>query len=754
MALQAQLVFHVSHRGQHVALPVRTDSGAQAHVDDVGTGLGRGPAGGDEQAVGAVAVVVQHQFGPALAQGRHQLGHEARRADTGHILEAEDDAAGSGLFIGAHDVGHHAQDVLGHTQIVIDVEALGPRKGDGGLEDHVLAVHDHFGDGAHVLHMVQEVEAAHHFVVIADHLAGQAHEVARLRRVAQHVGGAHQQLLERLGSEALPLLRFGEGIGHVGQHGHMEVGATAVLDGEVTGIVQVGTDQAVFGQAEAVAGVGLGEVTRRGIRKVHVAAVADEVQQGAAVALRIGRRLAAQLAGDGRQHRIEGTQTGRGDGTVFPELHMGVVAFGGDLRHQAGQAFAFGGHVPVLHELGMVGHEVGVDLALAEQGMLEDLAVEGDGGLDAADDVFAQGAVHDAQGLFPVVGIGDEQGAGRVIVGRELVTGTDVGVQTHTGAARRHVTGDQTGIGSEVLLRVLAVDTHLHGTVGRTQVLFAVTQFRTKGHGDLLFHQVDAVAAFGDAVFHLQTGVDFDHVGRAVGRDQEFHRGQGVVTHGAHQATGVVLELFAQLAGHARPGRRRDLDELLMVALHGAVAFVKGKDIAVHVGDDLDLDVAHIGQELFHEQARIAEGGLGHGGGLEEGVFQLGFIVDGEDTAATAAAFGLEHDGQTDLGDQLTGGGDVHGPVRTGHHGDAQLAGHGAGLHFVAQQVHGFGSGTDKGDTGFLAALGETGVLRGKAPAGVDTDNAALAGFVDDAVNIQVSAGIGSEQNQFLGSGC
>lgn len=133
--------------------------------------LAGGPTGGDEQTVGAVAVVVQHQFGPALAQGRHQLGHEARRADTGHILEAKDDAAGSGLFIGTHDVGHHAQDVLGHTQIVIDVEALGPRKGDGGLEDHVLAVHDHFGDGAHVLHMVQEVEAAHHFVVIADHLA-------------------------------------------------------------------------------------------------------------------------------------------------------------------------------------------------------------------------------------------------------------------------------------------------------------------------------------------------------------------------------------------------------------------------------------------------------------------------------------------------------------------------------------------------------------------------------------------------------
>ena len=85
--------------------------------------------------------------------------------------------------------------------------------------------------------------------------------------------------------------------------------------------------------------------------------------------------------------------------------------------------------------------------------------------------------------------------------------------------------------------------------------------------------------------------------------------------------------------------------------------------------------------------------------------------MDGEDTAPPAAAFCLEHDGQTDLGDQLTGGGDVHGPVRTRHHGDAQLAGHGTGLHLVAQQIHGLGGSADERDAGFLAALGETCLL-------------------------------------------
>ena len=122
----------------------------------------------------------------------------------------------------------------------------------------------------------------------------------------------------------------------------------------------------------------------------------------------------------------------------------------------------------------MVGDKVGVDVALTEQGIFYELAVERNGGLDAANDIFAECALHDAKGLFPIMGIGNEQSARRVVVGRELVPGADVGVQANARAAGRHVARNKAGVGGKVVLRVLAVDAHLHGAVRGTQIFFAV----------------------------------------------------------------------------------------------------------------------------------------------------------------------------------------------------------------------------------------------------------------------------------------
>jgi hypothetical protein len=93
-----------------------------------------------------------------------------------------------------------------------------------------------------------------------------------------------------------------------------------------------------------------------------------------------------------------------------------------------------------------------------------------------------------------------------------------------------------------------------------------------------------------------------------------------VVAHGLDQLARIFLEPVPQLFGHARPGRRRDLDQLLVVALHRAVAFVKGEDVAVLVGDDLDFDVADGGQQALHIQPRVAERRLRQGRGLAEGL--------------------------------------------------------------------------------------------------------------------------------------
>lgn len=70
--------------------------------------------------------------------------------------------------------------------------------------------------------------------------------------------------------------------------------------------------------------------------------------------------------------------------------------------------------------------------------------------------------------------------------------------------------------------------------------------FAPKATADLLFDEVDAVTAFGDAVFHLKAGVHFDEVGFTLRGDEELHRGEGVITHLADQHTGVFLQAFAQ----------------------------------------------------------------------------------------------------------------------------------------------------------------------------------------------------------------
>ena len=77
------------------------------------------------------------------------------------------------------------------------------------------------------------------------------------------------------------------------------------------------------------------------------------------------------------------------------------------------------------------------------------------------------------------------------------------------------------------MLRVLAVDAHLQSVPLGAAIFLAQTQLRSEGHGDLLFHQVDPVAAFGDAVLHLQSGVDLDQI-RPAGQDRRDGVAEGV----------------------------------------------------------------------------------------------------------------------------------------------------------------------------------------------------------------------------------
>ena len=109
------------------------------------------------------------------------------------------------------------------------------------------------------------------------------------------------------------------------------------------------------------------------------------------------------------------------------------------------------------------------------------------------------------------------------------------------------------------------------------------------GDAQLLGDEVELRDLLGDAVLHLEAGVHLEEPEVAVlvealdgaGVDvaaaaRDLHRGL------AHRGADLV----------AQRGRGALLDELLVAALRRAVALAEAHDVAVRVGEDLQLDVA------------------------------------------------------------------------------------------------------------------------------------------------------------------
>ena len=100
-------------------------------------------------------------------------------------------------------------------------------------------------------------------------------------------------------------------------------------------------------------------------------------------------------------------------------------------------------------------------------------------------------------------------------------------------------------------------------------------------------------------------------------------------------------QIWSRSSG-ARFGRGRQFDDLLVAALHAAVALVEVDHVAVRVGQDLHLDVAWPQHRLLEEDRRVAERRLGFAPGGFDRFGQRGGVVDAAHAAAPAAGNGLD----------------------------------------------------------------------------------------------------------------
>ena len=167
-------------------------------------------------------------------------------------------------------------------------------------------------------------------------------------------------------------------------------------------------------------------------------------------------------------------------------------------------------------------------------------------------------------------------------------------VEPDAEAGRAAIGGDAAIVGDEFVLRVLGGDSALDRVaVQRNLVLGRYAAGRAAdrealGDGDLRLDQVDAGDFFGHGVLDLDARIDLDEVEAArIGIVEELDRA-GVAVAGRARQTH---------RGRAEPGpqpgvdigRRRALHDFLVAPLQGAVAFEQVHDVAVPVGQDLDL---------------------------------------------------------------------------------------------------------------------------------------------------------------------
>ena len=251
-------------------------------------------------------------------------------------------------------------------------------------------------------------------------------------------------------------------------------------------------------------------------------------------------------------------------------------------------------------------------------------------------------------------------------------------------------------------------------------------------------------------MFHLQTRIDFQEVDLALLGHHEFAGAKSYVIDRVEQAAGIGFQLFEHAVGKER--RRSLLDELLVAALHGAVAGGIHGEIAVRIASALRFDVTALVDEPFDEilvQIAALQRIVVH---VE--ATQLVVVVHERDAAAATAVGALEHqriavrvrevEQQSHVGNRLG---------NAGNRRHLRESGHAAGRDLVAQVDERLRIRADPRGAGVEDLLRERGDFGKEAIAGVHRVGTAALQDVDEQilVEIRVLVGVARQQIRIIG---
>ena len=235
----------------------------------------------------------------------------------------------------------------------------------------------------------------------------------------------------------------------------------------------------------------------------------------------------------------------------------------------------------------------------------------------------------------------------------------------------------------------------------------------------------------------LEPRVHLEEVRSAV-RVHEELEGPGVDVSGAsHQGHGEIAHPLPQRRGDE--GRRALFDHLLVPPLDGALALEEVDDVAVLVGQDLDLDVAGLLDHLLHVHPVVAEGAPGFAAGTGGGRDEVAGLGHEAHALPSAPRRRLQHHREPeDAGFARDGGVVREGLQGPRDHGEAGGHGRATGGGLLPEEGHGVAPGADEDEPRRGAVAREVGVLGQEAVAGVDGIGLGMKSRLDHAVGPQV----------------